>query len=200
VATLYDYCTVWFNEDGITNILAMSLMSKKFPVRYDSASGDQFNVSKPDKDVIFSASKSGLYYHYTTNRAVVLVNTVKQKKKGFTEQEFYRAKSARRALGLVGYPSPRDFKNMVRSNMIKNCNVTPTDINNAHKLFGDDIAMLRGKTVCNTHDPVMADYVEIPRAILDLNKDVTIAADIMFVNGLPFVTTISRKIKFTTIE
>jgi hypothetical protein len=46
----------------------------------------------------------------------------------------------------------------------------------------------------------MADYVEIPKAILDLNKDVTMAADVMFVNGLPFVTTISRKIKFTTIE
>jgi hypothetical protein len=46
----------------------------------------------------------------------------------------------------------------------------------------------------------MADYVEIPKAVLDLNKDVTMAADIMFVNGLPFVTTISRTIKFTTIE
>jgi hypothetical protein len=150
VATLRNYGMVWFNEDGIANILSMSLMSKRFPVRYDSASGDQFIVSKPDKDVIFSASKSGLYYHDTTNRAVVLVNTVKQNKEGFTEREFNRAKSARRALGLVGYPSPRDFKNMVRSNMIKNCNVTPTDIDNAHKLFGDDIATLRGKTVRKT--------------------------------------------------
>jgi hypothetical protein len=35
---------------------------------------------------------------------------------------------------------------------------------------------------------------------MDLNKDVTMAADGMFVNGLPFVTTISRKINFTTIE
>jgi hypothetical protein len=54
--------------------------------------------------------------------------------------------------------------------------------------------------VRNTQDPVMADYVEIPKAILDLNKDVTMAADVMFMNGLPFVTTIYRKIKFTTIE
>jgi hypothetical protein len=151
VATPRNYGTVWFNKDGIANILSMSLVSRKFPVRYDSASGDQFVVSKPDKDVIFSASKSGLYYHDTTNRAVVLVNTVKQNKEGLTEREFNRAKSARRALGIIGYPSPRDFKNMVRSNMIKNCNVTPTDIDNAHKLFGDYIATLRGKTVHTTH-------------------------------------------------
>jgi hypothetical protein len=148
---------VWFNEDGIANILSMSLLRKKFPVRYNSIAGDQFIVSKPEKDVILSASRSGFYYHDTTNCPVVLVNTVKQNNEGFTEREYNRAKSARRALGLVGYPSPRGFKNMVRSNMIKNCSVTSTDINNAHKLFGDDVATLRGNTVRNTHGPVMAD-------------------------------------------
>jgi hypothetical protein len=114
VATLNNYGTVWFNKDGIANILSMSLVKKKFPVRYDSAVGDQFIVSKPDKDVIFAASSSGLYYHDTTNRAVMLVTTVKENKEGFTDREFTRAKAAHRALGLVGYPSPRDFKNMVR--------------------------------------------------------------------------------------
>jgi hypothetical protein len=84
--------------------------------------------------------------------------------------------------------------------MNKNCSVTSTDIDNARKLFGDDIATLRGKNVRNTQDPGMADYVDIPKDILDLHKDVTMAADVMFVNGLPFVTTIYRKIKFTTIE
>jgi hypothetical protein len=130
----------------------------------------------------------------------MLVNTVKQNREGFTDREFEGAKSARRALGLVGYPSPRDFKNMVRSNMIKNCNVTPIDIDNAYKLFGDDIASLRGTTVRTTPEPVMADYVEIPKEILNLNKDLTVAAAIMFVNGMPFVTSISRNVKFTTIE
>jgi hypothetical protein len=127
-----------------------------------------------------------------------MVNTVKSKREGLTDREFERAKAARRALGMVSYPLPRDFKNMVRSNMIKNCSVTSNDINNAHKMFGDDIATLRGKTARNTPEAVVADYVEIPKEILDMNKAVTIAADVMFVNGLPFVVTISRKIKFTT--
>jgi hypothetical protein len=149
VAILRNYGNVWFNEYGIANILSMSLVRKKSPVRYDSVAGDQFIVSKIDKDVIFSASHSGLYYHDTTNREVVLVNTVKQNKEGFTEREYNRAKSARRALRLVGYPSPRAFKNMVRSDMIKNCSVTSTDIDNAHKLFGDDVVTLRGE-LCAT--------------------------------------------------
>jgi hypothetical protein len=200
VATLWNYGTVWFNKEGIANILSMSLLKKKFPVTYDSAKGDYFIVKKPDKNIIFAGSPSGLYYHDTTNQAAMLVNTVKQNREGFTDREFDRAKLAHRALGLVGYPSPRDFKNMVRSNMIKNCNETPIDIDNAYKLFGDDNASLRGKTFRTTPDPVMADYVETPKEILDLNKDLTVAADIMFVNGMPFVTSISRKVKFTTIE
>jgi hypothetical protein len=47
---------------------------------------------------------------------------------------------------------------------------------------------------------VVVDYVAIPQEILDLNKELTVAADLMFVNGLPFVTSISRNVKFTTIE
>jgi hypothetical protein len=151
-------------------------------------------VTKTDNDVIFAASPSGLYYHDTTKCAVVLVNTVKHNREGLTDREFDRAKSARRALGLVGYPSPRDFKNMVRSNMIKNCNVTPNDIDNDYKLFGDDIATLRGKTVRITPDPVMADCVEIRKEILDLNRELTVTVDVMLVSGLPFVTTISLKV------
>jgi hypothetical protein len=200
VATLKNYGTVWFNAEGIANRPSMALVKKKFPVKYDSTKGDHFFVSKPEKDIIFAASASGMYYHDTTNRAVVMVNTVKANREGLTDREFEKAKAARRALGLVGYPSPRDFKNMVRSNMIKNCSVTSNDIDNAHKLFGDDIATLRGKTVRNTPEAVVADYVEIPKEILDMNKAVTIAADVMFVNGLPFVVIISRKIKFTRTE
>jgi hypothetical protein len=200
VATLNNYGTVWFNKDRIANILSMSLVNKKFPVRHDSTAGDQFIVSKHEKDIIFAASSSGLYYHDTTNRAVMLVTTVKEKKEGFTDREFTKAKAARRAMRLVGYTPPRDFKNMVRSNMIKNCTVTPADIDNAHKLFGADIATLRVKTVRRTQDAVMADYVAIPKEIIDLNKEITLAADILFVNGMPFVTSLSRKIKFATME
>jgi hypothetical protein len=35
---------------------------------------------------------------------------------------------------------------------------------------------------------------------MSLNRNVTLAIYIMFVNGLPFVVSISRKIKFTTVE
>ena len=47
---------------------------------------------------------------------------------------------------------------------------------------------------------VRVDYVEIPRDLDDMHKYVTLAADVMFVNGLPFLVTLSRGISLVTIE
>jgi hypothetical protein len=92
---------------------------------------------------------------------------------------------------MVGYPSPADFTNMVRANMIRNCPVTPTYITTSNKIFGPDVASLKGKTVRNKPAPVLTEHVEIPQTIIDLNKDVTLAADVMFVCGLGFMVSTS---------
>jgi hypothetical protein len=97
----------------------------------------------------------------TTKEA--MVDTVKANREGFTDQDYERAKRARKALGLVRYPSPRDFKNMVSSNMIKNCPVTPCGVANANKIFGPDLATLKGKAVRQTPPPVIMYYVQIPQ-------------------------------------
>jgi hypothetical protein len=59
---------------------------------------------------------------------------------------------------------------------------------------------MKGKTVRATQDPVLAEYVEIPKDIVALNRDVTLTADVFLVDGLGFLVTASRNIKFTTNE
>jgi hypothetical protein len=157
-------------------------------------------VIQPKEKVVFKQSTSGLYYHDTTNRAVVMVDTVKDAREGYTNRAYNAAKQAHKALGMAGYPSEKDFKNMVSSNMIRNCYVTPSDISAANKIFGPNVASMKGKTVRAAQDPVLTEYVEVPKEIVDLNKAVTIKADVMFVDGLGFAITSSRKIKFTTTE
>ncbi len=44
------------------------------------------------------------------------------------------------------------------------------------------------------------DYVDIPRVILDVHGCVTLVADVMFVNGVPFLVSSSRNINLITIE
>jgi hypothetical protein len=101
---------------------------------------------------------------------------------------------------MVGYPPPKDFKNMVRSKMIKNCPITPANIAAANKIFGPDAASLKGKTTRTTPKPVLIDHVKIPNQSIDINKEVTLAADVMFVDGLPFLSSTSHNMKFTTTE
>ena len=59
---------------------------------------------------------------------------------------------------------------------------------------------LRGKTTRKKTEHVRVDYVEIPRDLVDMHKYVTLVADVMFVNGLPFLVTSSRGISLVTIE
>jgi hypothetical protein len=84
--------------------------------------------------------------------------------------------------------------------MIRNCPVTPKDIIAANNIFGPNFASMKGKTVRATQDPVLTEYVERPKDIVALNRDVTLTEDVMFVDGLGFLVTASRNIKFTTNE
>ena len=84
--------------------------------------------------------------------------------------------------------------------MIENCPVSSTDVSNARAIFGPDLASVRGKTVRRTPAPVVAEYVAVPKSIIDRNKMVTLAADVFFVDGTGFLMTVSRNIKFITAE
>ena len=84
-------------------------------------------------------------------------------------------------MNLLGFLSEWDFENMVRSNMIINCPVTFSDVKNAKLIFGPDITSLKGKLVRRNPDSAVTDYVEIPREILELCKDLEASTDIMFV-------------------
>jgi hypothetical protein len=162
VGTLKNYGTVWYSDSALANILSLSQVKKKFPITYDSRNDNEFHVIKPDKHVVFKESESGLYYHDTTDQAFLMLNadktvidTIKTNREGFTERDYERAKRAGKALALVGYPSPKDFKHMVSSNMIKNCPVNYTDVANATTIFGPDLATLKGKTVRITPPPFL---------------------------------------------
>ena len=109
-------------------------------------------------------------------------------------------REARRAMHLLGFPLEIYFENMVRSNMIFNCPVTFSDVKNAKLIFGPDITSLKGISVMRKPASVITDYIEIPREILESSKEMEVSTDIMLIKKLPFLASISRRPKFTTIE
>ena len=106
----------------------------------------------------------------------------------------------RKLMYLLGFPLKRDFENMVRLNIIVNCPITFEYVKNAKLIFGPDITSLKGKLVRRKPASVVTDYVDIPREILESRNDLEVSTDITFIKKLPFLVSISRGLKFTTIE
>ena len=201
IADLTNYGSLWFHPQAIANIISMKNMCKKYRVTFDSENGNKFIVHKPDgTKVIFKMSKQGLYYHDTRDRDVILLNTVAENKAQFSNREIEGATKARELYGQVGYPSQADFINIVRYGMINDCKITVQDIKNALSIFGPDIFALKGKTVRQKPTQVVTEYYEIPSEIMERHRNITLVCDVMFVNGIIFFITVSRFIKFCTVE
>jgi hypothetical protein len=73
-------------------------------------------------------------------------------------------------------------------------------MHNAHNIYGPDLTLIRGKTVWRKPKRVVTDYVEIPKQFLSIHEHVTLVADVMFVNSIPFLVSASCSINLITIE
>jgi hypothetical protein len=80
--------------------------------------------------------------------------------------------------------------------MIPNCPITVQDIKNAEFIWGPNLGSLKGKTVWKQPNAVQTMSHPIPLPIMQQYKNVTQSTDIMKVNGIPFLMTISKHIKF----
>lgn len=102
--------------------------------------------------------------------------------------------------GLMGNLPTSKMKDLVRNNRLKNCSITLTDIDNANFIYGTARSNLRGGTTRTKPGKVNNVKIEIPRDFYKLHKFVSLSADVMFCNGIPFLTTVSADINFLTAE
>ena len=128
-----------------------------------------------------------------------LIDTVEENRMGFSKRQFERAKKARKLHHVMGAPAVENFKHMLRSKIIEDCPVLPEDVDVAEKIFGPDIATLKGKSTRPKPKPVRADLVAVPKEFLTEHRNLELCMDIMFANGLPMFTGIDRTIKFRSL-
>jgi hypothetical protein len=221
-ATVPGFGPTWFDPDQIANIYGFTHLVDKYRITYDSDNEDAFVVHTDSGFIKFRRTSDGLYaYEPTTKfkenvatikepipnkerlsdsggvRSNNLIATVRENRMGYSQKQFERAKRARRLYHIVGCPTVDNFKHILRQNIIKNCPVTPADVNVTEKIFGGDIGALKGKTTRRRPVPVQDDEVEISPEMLDPpDPDLTYCMDIMYVNGMPMMTGIDKTIRF----
>ena len=133
-------------------------------------------------------------------QTVNILQTVWMNYEEYTKKEVEADILEHKVQARVGHPSCAEFKNMLRDKLLENFPVILEHSTNKNNMFGPNVAGLRGKYVRTNLTHVESKYIPIPRYLYLLHKFVTLTEDVMFVNGLPFFITLSRKIKMFTAE
>jgi hypothetical protein len=200
---------VYFKEDEITNVLLLYLLVLNHHIKYNSRNhGGVFKVHTSDGLLEFKPTPKGLHIlnlHDTLEVAHLLitssqpstnhihVNTVHENFEGFTKKQLKHTHQACCLMLMMGVPTEQAFLSMVHLNQLKDCpSITHDDIKNAHAIFDPDLANIKGKTVRRNPEHVETDYVKIPLDLLSFHKNVTLIADVMFVNSIPFLVSASH--------
>ena len=102
---------------------------------YDSSTDGVFTVHKPGQQLHFVMHKGDLHYHDTRNHEITLVQTMQENEEGYSQRQIQDAKKARDLYAKVGYPSARDFQNIIIKNLILNCPVTTSDVVRAENIY-----------------------------------------------------------------
>ena len=90
---------------------------------------------------------------------------------------------------------------IVQSNLIRGCPVSTEDAKIAYKIYGKNIAALKGKTTRKKPTPVAAgNLLKVPKETLNLHKEAFMLGDVFFVNGTPFFISLGLKLDFTGIS
>ncbi|KAG7352856.1 reverse transcriptase RNA-dependent DNA polymerase [Nitzschia inconspicua] len=195
---------VWYYPDGIANILSLRNLTRHYRISMDSSLHNGLRLHKCDGTTIdFLPSDTGLYYTDADNFAATpatwaLVTTVKEQASRYTKRQLAEATTARRMQNIIMHPSDRQLSD-VAIHHLRGCPVTKRSIQIASDVFGPNLGSLKGKTVHRPSPHVQTNTDPVPPEILERHRDVTLATDILFVNKIPFLLTVSRDLRFVTV-
>ena len=209
IGDLPGYGTVWYHPDRIANILSLSKVKENYQVTFDSDKNNQFIVYCADgTQRVFQQFSRGLYFLDTSltpqpvsgANGTVLVTTVADNANSFSNVDYAQAMLARKIQKIIGRPTTRAFIYFIKNNLLPNCPMNRRDILRAEQIFGPDIGALKGKTVRRQPPRVEVEEVPIPPTIHQHYQEVTLACDIMYVNKIPFLMSVSRHLRFGTAQ
>ena len=177
-------------------------------MQFDSETKNAFLVWRHDGSVRkFIVGSRGLYYCNTKQvQGTVLhiqdvnpdtVPTVEQNLQRYNQRQAKEAHRARYFQNCAGL-SARALIRMIDSGALKNSPITRQSVRTAIDIWGPSMSYLKGKMTRRNPDPVelgIETITPIPPDIINNHGNIIMGMNIMKVNGVPFLNTVSRVIQ-----
>ena len=116
----------------------------------------------------------------------------------YSTREKLKAREVRRYQHIAGHPSDATIIYSAATNNILNCPIKQRDVKLTNTILGPSKYALEGKRTRRQPDAVDAQIVEVPPQMLDYYKDVSLSIDVMHVNQVPILISISKNIHYGT--
>ena len=128
------------------------------------------------------------------------IDTVANSKRHFSKRDQVKAKLVRRFQHVSGHPSDETLVYSSITNGIRNSPITKEDVLMTLRQLGKSVYAVQGKNVRHQPDAVNVDEarVELPPKILEYYKKVELSVDVLHVNSIPFLGSISKNIHYVT--
>lgn len=196
VGDFLEFKNIYLGGPGASaNILSFSQTKEYCSHEYDPESDTFTTVTPSGKSYSFESS-DGLYVHsFPVDYAVYSISTVSEQQKLFSQREQADADKAKDLSRAMGYPSPQSLIDMLNAGSIINCPVSSKDVARAQKIYGPDLGALRGKS--KRHKVKSAPLEFLPREVA---SDLVFHTDIMFVNSVAFLLSVTTPLGLTTVS
>ncbi len=191
----------WLCKEARGNIVVFGHLDEAYDVEHLKRKG--FLIRRRGKqDVFFEKRRcdklgNALYVYNVPEHRLMAVTSVEENKLGYSKRELTDAVRARELSARVAYPSNKDLAELLTTGGIINCPVTAHDVARAEKIFGPDIAVLKGKTP--KRKSLRIKLVPVPETVLS-TKVQNLHCDVMFVDSLPYLLTVSEPLGLRMVK
>jgi hypothetical protein len=131
---------------------------------------------------MFSSEEAMVITRLSSEEELAIVQTVADNIKKFTKLEVVKARAARQQSRSLGFITTSAHCDLLRAGDITNTTVTIADVHRAERIWGPEIAMLKGKTKQTKAPPANIEFVNPV-----VQEAQTLDIDVFFVYGVPFL-------------
>lgn len=179
------------------NVLCYAKVRDMYGVQYDSKA-DTFIVPINSRETLRFRRRDNIYpcdFSKSLQHHHCLSTTVEENESMYTKREVVAAKQVKEISAQLGYPSPRDLIDVINAGSIINLPITARDVERAYKIYGPDLAAVKGKTT--SRKAARAN----PDVIVKRTREIqTLSVDVMFVNGDPYLISVSTPMGLTMVN